>query len=375
MPLTTKPYDRIVSDQVASMQANNPNMQFPEGSVLLSIVESNAGVALWMQGIVSQVAALTRASSSTGSDLDSFYAQFNFPRNLAQFASGQVVFSRITATNQATVPVTSAVQTSAGDIQFYVYPDPTNINFNPSLNAYVLAPSVVDISVPVIAFLAGTSGNVSAGAINQISSNIPGIDSVNNPDAFTNGADQESDNDYRQRFIPYINSLSLATLLAYQTAITNGTPSIFYNIAENTNNIGNPQLGLNTIIIDDGSGSPPSSLINSVYQKLNMTRALGIQIGVYAVTVLTVNIAVTVSLNPLYDQPTLLTQIKNGLSAYFASLQIAQSVIFTQIYQVIYNSSVGVIEATGLLLNSATSDIACGFNQRAYVGAVNIIVS
>lgn len=374
MPLTTKDFNTLVSDQVASMQAKLPNLQFPIGSPNLSLVEANAGVGLWMQAIVLQQLALCRAGSCTGSDLDSFFLIFGFFRNGAQSASGQVTFSRNTTTNQATVQVGSLVQASASLVQFQVYADTSNPNFNISLDAYVLAPTVASISVPVVALVSGLSGNVSAGAINQIASSIVGIDSVNNSQPFTNGSASESDDAYRQRFIPFINSRSLGTLLAYQTAITNGTPSVFYKIAENMDINGDVQLGLVTIIIDDGSGSPPTSLIDNIFSKVDAVRALAIQIAVYPVVVLTANLAVSVELNPLFDEPTIIQAIKDKVGDYVSSLQIGQKLIATKIYQLIYEASSGVIEASGLLINGSPSDLTPTFKERVFIVTFSVSV-
>lgn len=374
MPLTTKDFNTLVSDQVASMQAKLPNLQFPIGSPNLSLVEANAGVGLWMQAIVLQQLALCRAGSCTGSDLDSFFLIFKFFRNGAQDSSGQVTFFRNTTTNQATVKVGSLVQASASLVQFQVYADTSNPNFNISLNAYVLAPSVASISVPVVALVAGLNGNVNAGAINQIASSIVGVDSVNNAQPFTNGYARESDDSYRQRFPDFINSLTSGNLLAYKTAIRNGTPSVFYKIAENVDINGNLQLGFVTIIIDDGSGSPPTSLIDNIFAKVDAVRALSVQIGVYPVVILTANLAVSVELNPLFDAPTIVQAIKDKVGDYVSSLQIGQKLIATKIYQLIYEASAGIIEASGLLINGSPSDLTPTFKERVFIGTFSVSV-
>lgn len=375
MPLTTKNFDTLVSDQVSAMQAKLPNFQFPIGSVGLALVESNAGVGLWFQGIALQILALSRAGSCTGPDLDSFFLIFGFFRNAATSASGQVTFARVTPTNQALVPVGALVQTSSSRVQFAVYADPSNPNYNITLGGYVLAPGISSITAPVAAVVAGQSGNVNAGAIDQLASSIVGVDTVNNSAPFTNGYDTESDNSYRNRFVPFINSRSLGTLLAYKTAITNGTPSVYYNIAENKNIGGTTQLGFNSIIIDDGSGSPPQSLLDAIFTKVDAVRALAIQFAVYPVVMLTANMTVTVQINPLYDPEFIKQAIADKVGDYIASLQIGQKLIYTKIYQLIYEASNGIIEASSLLINGSPSDLAASFKQRIYLGTFTITVT
>ena len=110
--LTTKTFAQLVSDQVTAIQgAARTLIDFTIGSILRSIVESNSAVALWVQGLILQLLATTRAATSAGTDLDSWAADFNFYRLVAVAASGQVVFSRFTATQAAFIPVGTQIQT------------------------------------------------------------------------------------------------------------------------------------------------------------------------------------------------------------------------------------------------------------------------
>jgi phage-related baseplate assembly protein len=217
-------------------------------------------------------------------------------------------------------------------------------------------------------------GNVSPNTINQISSSISGVDTVNNPSAFSNGYDKESDNNFRLRFIAYINSLSKGTLLAYQTAITNGTPSIFYNIIENYNFLEVPQLGFVTIIIDDGSGNPPPSLITHIQEKINTVRALAIQVAVYPVVILSSIITVDILINPLYNQQSVIGLVNNAVSLYISTLKIGQPLIYTKLFQIIYSASEGIIEVSNLIINGLSVDLIPSFKERIFLSSLTISV-
>lgn len=375
MALSVKPFSEIVSDQVSSIQGQMTDIQFPEGSFELALVESNAGMTLWLQAIMLQVAAQIYASSSTGTALDTWMAQFGFIRNGATQASGLETFARNTTTTQGLVQVNALVSTQVGSIQYKVYQDSTNPNWNPSLGGYVLAPSVNEIEVPIQAVVAGSSGNASPGAINTIISSIVGIDSVTNDAAFINGQDQETDASFRARFINYINSLYAGTLLAYETAITNGTPAIFYKIAENKDFNLATQYGMNSIFIDDGSGDPPDSLIDSILEKINAVRGLSIQNGVYAASPLTANMTLTIEIDPAFNQAQIIEAITFSVTNYVGLLNVGQPIIFTKLYQLIYQASSGVIEASNLLINGVAADLVPTLKQRAYMGTFVISVS
>lgn len=375
MALSVKPFSEIVSDQVSSIQGSMEDIQFPEGSFELALVESNAGMTLWLQAIMLQVAAQIYASSSTGTALDTWMAQFGFIRNGATQASGLETFSRNTTTTQGLVQVNALVSTQVGSIQYKVYQDSTNPNWNPSLGGYVLAPGISSIDVPIQAVVAGSSGNASPGAINTIISSIVGIDSVTNDAAFINGQDQETDASFRARFINYINSLYAGTLLAYETAITNGTPAIFYKIAENKDADLVTQYGMNSIFVDDGSGDSPDSLIASILEKINAVRGLSIQNGVYAATPLTANMTLTIEIDPAFNQAQAIEAITFSVTNYVGLLNVGQPIIFTKLYQLIYQASSGVIEASNLLINGVAADLVPTLKQRAYIGTFVISVS
>ena len=214
-------FSQLVSNIAAVVQgAASSLVNFTPGSILLSVAQATSAVVLWLQAIILQVLTLTRASTSQGSDLDSFMADFGLARLAATFATGQVTFARFTATQQAVVPIGSTVQTSDGSQNFTVTIDTTNSAYNASLGGYALISGTPSISVPVRDTVAGSGGNVQAAAIAVITTPIPGVDTVTNAAPYTNGIDAETDAALRIRFVAYLASLSKATRAAIGYAIT-----------------------------------------------------------------------------------------------------------------------------------------------------------
>src|SRR3954466_6312496 len=129
--LQTYTFGQIVSNTATAVQGSaSALMNFAVGSVLRAIAEATASVVLWLQAIVLQVLTLTRAATSVGSDLDSWCADFGFPRLSASPATGQVTFSRFTATQQAVVPIGATIQTADGTQKFAVTIDTTNTAYS-----------------------------------------------------------------------------------------------------------------------------------------------------------------------------------------------------------------------------------------------------
>lgn len=104
--LNIKSFSELVREQVTAIQARALKLvDFSVGSILRSLAESNAGVAMWLQQLIVKLLVTTRAATCSGEELDSWMADFSFSRLPAVQASGQVTFRRFTATSQALIPL------------------------------------------------------------------------------------------------------------------------------------------------------------------------------------------------------------------------------------------------------------------------------
>ena len=76
-----------------------------EGALCLLLWRLDASQALWLQYLALLVLNVTRLATSSGSDCDSFGADFGFARLPPVAATGTVTFSRYTNTLAAFIPV------------------------------------------------------------------------------------------------------------------------------------------------------------------------------------------------------------------------------------------------------------------------------
>src|SRR6185312_6354663 len=177
MALQVYSFNQLVSNIATAIQASAAAaLNFTAGSVLRAIAEAISGVVLWLQAIILQLLTLTRAATSSGSDLDSWGADYGFARLAADAATGQVTFSRFTPAIQAVVPIGATVQTTDGTQAFSVTLDTTNGAYSATLGGYVLPVSTSSVGVPVQAAVAGSGGNVQAATIAVLTTPIPGVD-------------------------------------------------------------------------------------------------------------------------------------------------------------------------------------------------------
>jgi uncharacterized phage protein gp47/JayE len=370
--LNVQTFDQLVSNQATAIQGvASPLLDFSVGSILRSIAEGNAGVLLWLQGLIIQVLSTTRAATSSGSDLDSWVADYTVTRLAAIPATGQVTFSRNVSAIQAVIPVGTLVQTADFSQHFTVTLDTTNSAYSASLGGYGLAAGVVSLTVPVQAVIAGAAGNVVIGAISSMPMAIIGVDTVTNAAPLVNGADAESDAALRTRFSLYIASLAKATKTAIGAAIASVQQGLSYTVTEAVNYAGQAQAGSFYVVVDDGSGNPPKSLLTAVATAIDAIRPVGTSWAVFGPTVLTANPSLTVVAATGYSHATVSAAVANALGVLICGLGLGAVLPYSQLAAVAWGVP-GVANVTGLLLNGSTADLVATPQQVIRAGTITV---
>lgn len=367
MNLNTLTFVEVVQMIATAVQANAP-LPFNEGSPELALAEADAGVVMWLQSLIVATLMQTRASTSSGTDLDSWMADYGIvTREAAVAATGSVTFARATATQQATVPAGTQVQTSDGTQAFTVIADTSQAAWSASLNAYVLPANTASITATVQAVNAGIQGNVSANTITVIAQAVAGVDTVTNPAAFTNGVNAESDSALLARFQLALQGLQKGIKAAVAAAIEGLQQGIQYQIVENETFAGVAQAGFFYVVI-----SPYNSTLESlVYAAIDAVRPLSVTFGVYAANQVSAAVGVTVTAAAGYTHAAVATAVQTALSNFISSTALGAGISYSQLYSVIW-SVAGVADATGLTLNGATADLAGTANQIYVPGTITV---
>ncbi len=350
-------------------------LNFAAGTVLQALAQANASVALWFQWLLLQLLARTRASTSTGTDLDSWMTDYSLTRLAAVAATGNVTFSRFTATGTAlVVPYFSAsgavntagalVQTADGTQQFGVTTNTSSGYWNAGQGGYLIPIATTQAVLPVQALTAGTGGNVQATAISLLASAVPGIDYVSNGVAFSNGVAAESDAALRARFALYMASLSKGTVAALQYAVL--------SVAQNLTSTVQVGTGTVTVTVDDGTGSPSGATIALCSTAVQAVRAAGVMVTVQGPTVITAAVSFTLTAASGYTKANMIPPISTALAAYINALPMGAALPYSRVAQVIYDATPGVANVTALTLNAATADLGGGAAQCVRAGAITV---
>ena len=377
MTLQTQSFTTTVNNFAAAVQgAASSLLNFTVGSVLRAIADATAAVAMWLQGLIVSLLAVTRLSTSSGTDVDSFLADFGFARLAATSASGLVTISRLTNTTQAVVPVGTIVQSSDGTQQYIINADTTNAAYSATVvtgGGFVIPAGTSSISVTATALTAGTGANVAAGTINALVVAIPYVDTITNPSAFTNGASAESDSAVKARFVLWLNSLAEGTIAAVKAAITSVQQGLTYSITENMLFSGAALPGAFTVVIDDGTGYPSTTLQNNVSAAINLVRPLCSSFSVHAPSVVTVPVAMAITTAAGFVHANVATIVQTAITAYINALGIGATLSYTKLAQVAYEASAGVTAVVaGYTVNGGTVDVAATSLQVIKAGTVSV---
>jgi uncharacterized phage protein gp47/JayE len=372
--LQTQTFDQLVQTEATAIQASSGGalIDFSVGSILLAFAQAVAMVALWLQGLILQLLTTTRAATASGSDLDSWMADFGVTRLPAVAATGTVQFSRFTATQAATIPLGVVAQSADGTQQFFVIADAAQAAYNAGDEAYLIPAGVSSIAATVQAATPGLAGNLAAGAIAVLGQSLSGVDSVTNPAAFASGAAAESDAALRVRFVGYLASLAKATKLAVGNAIVSVQEGLSYTLTEDYTYAGAYQPGYFYVVVDDGSGSPPAPLLATVSAAIDAVRGCGLQFAVFAPVPITAAVAVTVTAASGYSHAAVAGAVQGAILGYIDALPVGASLSWSRLYQIIYAASPGVATVTALTVNGGTSDVIATPQQAVIAGLIGV---
>ena len=360
MQLPLQTFTSLVERMAASVQgASRALLDLSVGSVLRALLEASASAALWMQWLILQVLAMTRAATSTGADLDSWMADFSLTRLPAAPAAAVVTFSRVTPGMAALIPAGTLVRTADGTQSFAVQ-GASGSAWNAASGGYVVPAVGASIDLPVLAVTPGAAGNVQAGAISLLAAAIPGIDAVSNAAAASGGMDAEGDAALRARFLAYINSRSRATPGAVGYAVASVRQGLRYAIAENQDPTGAALPGSFVVTVDDGTGTPGSDLLAAAQAAVEAVRPVGSVASVLPPVVVPVGVSMLLTLAGGADAGAAQAAVTQAVQGFVAGLPVGGVLSVSRVASLAYAASPAVQNVGNMLLNGAAADVSPG---------------
>lgn len=339
--LVTQDQDAFITQFLAAFaQATGVTPVLGVGDPIEGIADATAGNCMFLQFQAQSTTFFARLQTCTGPDVDSFCMQFNFARQGAQFASGQVTLSiPLPAVTQLTIPIGSIIQTQGANIQYQLVADTGQAAYNAGLQAYVLPVNSSSITASVVALVAGSASNVQVSQLTTFGSSSYGFTTVTNLAPIVNGADQESDANYKARFELYIQSLSKATLYAILAACEATFPDFTYTVLNNTTPSGVNVPGYFTVIANNPGETVTSDQLTALQAALQVVRAFTITSNVVAAIPVTPQIQLNVAIVPNSISGNVTTAVQTAIIGYVDSLPTGAKLYLSDLVDTAFNAS------------------------------------
>lgn len=352
-----------------------PSITFKPGDVSDMVLGGAAAIGDRVIGYVADRFKATYVDGARGADLTTLADDhWGIVRVAAVKASGQVTITRSSATvNPFTLPAGSILATirdSQGN----------EVRFVTLAPASWAASTNGARTVAAEAEVAGVGGNVAAAKVTRIiSTTLDGTYVATNAAPFTLGAAEESDADLRERIRQYPSTLRRGTLAAleygakqvpgvkYASAVEDGTGGVNIYVTDSSGVATGTPTTCAPSVTDLGTTT------TKVAVELESWRAAGSLVTVNAGQVLSVDIAVTLTVRAGVDVAQLITYVTNAISARVALLKIGETLYRSAVQAVIRNvDPVNIVEA-GVTMRTganpyASVDIAVQFPYQILRG-------
>jgi uncharacterized phage protein gp47/JayE len=255
---TPKRFEQILPQMTARVVARTELSDIADSSAMKQVLAAAARSDSQQYYQMTLLLALFSIDTATGDDLDERAAEIQpstVTRNLAQRATGTVIFSAATAVvSNITINAGTRVKTASGQ----VFTTSAAVSITPTSPEQISGNGIGRDSspAPVTAATPGAAGNVAANTIVKFETKPPGVDTVTNLSATANGQDKETDTSFRNRLKQFIASLARCQVSAIEANVigtqdeTTGATVLFAKVVEDIVN-----RGLVTVYIDDGTGT------------------------------------------------------------------------------------------------------------------------
>lgn len=258
--------------------------------------------------------------TAQGEDLDKHAKLRGLTRRKAVQAQGTVRFYVDEARETDTEVPKDTVCMTAGGVRFLT----TAPGLIPAGQAYC--------EVPVIAVEAGAAGNVGQGTIVYMALPPLGVAACANPEALSNGQDQEGDEALRQR------------VLATFQRLANGANNAFYRqaamsfdgVAAVTVLPRNRGVGTVDVVPAAQGGVPSQALLNALQDHFDQVREIACDVQVISPTTTVVNVSVKLWAGEDRSFDSVAEAVRDRLEGWFNGERLGQPLPRAQLISLIY---------------------------------------
>ena len=298
------------------------------------------------------VLAQSFPQTAVGIYLDHHATACGLIRTNAAKAMGMLRFSADGAARTDLVIEAGTVCMTAGEVRFVT-----------TENA-VLATGSSWVDVPAEAMKAGAQGNAAAGTVNIMTVWPVGIISCTNPEVFSGGMDEESDESLRKRVLESYRRLPNGANAAWYETTALGCEGVAAAAV-----VSRPRgIGTVDVYVASPAGIPEQEVLSRVQETLAQMREIAVDVAVKVPGTMTVNVAAEIAVMEDADFKTVSTAVEEAIAGWFNGTRLGKPVRMAELGRLIY----GVEGVENYHLLSPDADIPAAETILPVLGTVTV---
>ena len=220
------------------------------------------------------------------------------------------------------------------------------------------------VDIPASAVEAGASGNAIAGAIHLMSVYPVGITQCTNPEAFSGGSDEESDEKLRERVLESYKRLPNGANAAFYEQEAMSFPNVAAAKA-----VGRARgIGTVDVYVSTHAGAPDEKLLGEIEAVLQKKREIAVDVEVKAPTEKTVNMSAELTAEQGWTMQEITDAATAALQAYFTGERLGEAVYTAKLASILY----GVEGVKNCHLLTPDEDVSVSATELPVLGTVTI---
>lgn len=221
------------------------------------------------------------------------------------------------------------------------------------------------VDVPARAVEAGANGNAIADAVHIMSVYPVGITQCTNPEAFSGGSGEESDEKLRERVMESYKRLPNGANAAFYEQEAMSFPNVAAAKA-----VGRARgIGTVDVYVSTYAGAPGEALLGEIEAALQKKREIAVDVEVKAPTEKTVNVTAELTAEQGWTMQEITDAAKAALQAYFTGERLGEAVYTAKLASILYG--VEGVKNCHLLLPS--EDVSVGATELPVLGTVTLM--
>lgn len=198
--------------------------------------------------------------------------------------------------------------------------------------AAILAAGSLFVDVPAEAVESGKSGNVVAGTVTILTACPVAVTGCTNPEVFSGGSDEETDEDFRARILESFLRLPNGANAAWYEQTAMSYPGVAAAKA-----VGRARgIGTVDVYVASESGLPDAELLEGLQAELQEKREIAVDVEAKAPTVETVDVAVAVMPGEGADFAAVAEAVEKELRTVFTGRLLGQPVRLAELGSRVY---------------------------------------